>query len=74
MKNARPPMVFRGSRRRIRQIRMRDHWSVELSWLLAGILLGVWLAVRLVRNEGAQNSLLHRPELSAVERMGAHPP
>jgi hypothetical protein len=29
----------RGSRRRIRQIRFRDHWSSEMSFLLGVVLL-----------------------------------
>ena len=74
MHHARPPIRFRGSRRRVRQLRMRDHWSVEMSWLLAGILIGVWLAVRVVRNDGGQSSVRDRPEMSAAEGMGPRPP
>jgi hypothetical protein len=40
----------RGSRRRLRQIRFRDHWSGEMSFLVAIVLLLIvvmfWFAAR----------------------------
>jgi len=40
----------RGSRRRLKQIRFRDHWSPEMSFMLVAVLLLiavlVWLATR----------------------------
>jgi hypothetical protein len=39
VESTRPPIVFRGSRRRLRQIRFRGNWSAEMSWL------AIWIVV-----------------------------
>lgn len=35
---ARPGRVYRGSRKRVRRIRFRDNWAVEL-WILVAVIL-----------------------------------
>jgi len=40
----RPPKTYRGSRRRIRQLKMRDHWSLGL-WLLVAWVVFLILVV-----------------------------
>ena len=67
MQSTRPPMAFRGSRRRLRQIRMRGSWSVEMTWLLVGVMVGAWLAMRLVRKQNIEPGLHRQPATSAVE-------
>ena len=39
VERTRPPIVSRGSRQRLRQIRWRDNWSAEMSWL------AIWIAI-----------------------------
>jgi hypothetical protein len=40
----RPGKVYRGSRKRVRRIRFRDNWAVEL-WLLVAVILFVLFVV-----------------------------
>jgi hypothetical protein len=40
----RPGRVYRGSRKRVRRIRFRDNWAVEL-WILVAVLLFVLFVV-----------------------------
>ena len=67
MESTRPPMVFRGSPRRLRHIRMRSNWSVEMTWLLVGVMVGAWLAMRLVRTQNIEPGLRHQSATSAVD-------
>ena len=67
MQSTRPPLVFRGSRRRLRHIRMRANWSVEMTWLLVGVMLGAWLALRLVRTQSIEPGLRQQSATSAVD-------
>ena len=67
MQGTRPPMVFRGSRRRLRHIRMRGNWSVEMTWLLVGVMVGAWFALRLVRTQSIEPGLRHQSATSAVD-------
>jgi hypothetical protein len=41
----RPGLTFRGSRRRLRQIRFRDNWSRQMSFLIIVIVLTLLLVV-----------------------------
>lgn len=45
LEGTRPPIVFRGSRRRLRQIRLRDNWSAEMSWLAIWIVIILCLII-----------------------------
>jgi hypothetical protein len=44
-KHPRRSREFRGSRRRLRGIRFRDHWSAGMSWLTLGMLIVLFLVV-----------------------------
>ena len=68
MQTTRPPMVFRGSRRRLRRLRVRNHWSVEMTWLLVGVMMGVWLAVRLVQNQNVEADRHRQPAIFAADQ------
>ena len=66
MQSTRRPMVFRRSRRRLHRLRVRDHGSVELSWLLFALILGVWLALRLVQHQNIEPGLHYQPETASL--------
>ena len=44
MRTSGPPKVYRGSRKRVRQIRMRGNWSVEL-WMLVAVILFILFVI-----------------------------
>lgn len=47
----RPPKVYRGSRSRLKKIRLRKNWSVQI-WIILGVILlvlFVWIPL-LIRN------------------------
>ena len=68
----RPDMVFRGSRRRLRQIRVRDNWSVEMWWLAIWVVLVFCLLGRLTMSTGDRDPStggpLGQPTISADDR------
>ena len=43
--STRPPLALRGSRRRFRRIRFREHWSAGMSWLVIWIVIVLGLIV-----------------------------
>ena len=45
VESTRPPIVFRGSRRRLRQIRFRGNWFAEMSWLTFWIMIVLCLMI-----------------------------
>jgi hypothetical protein len=47
----RPPLVVRGSRRRLRQIRLRGNWSTAMWWLVIWLVGTLWLVGRLIQRE-----------------------
>jgi hypothetical protein len=44
----RPPKIYRGSRKRLREIGLRGNWSVELWIFVAVIILGLLFLVPLL--------------------------
>ena len=70
---SRPAMVFRGSRRRLRRIRVRDNWSREMVWLGIWIVIVLCLVGRLVvstNGDRTAGGVWHRwqPSVSADDR------
>jgi hypothetical protein len=41
----RPPLAFRGSRRRLRRIRLGEHWSADMSSLTMLIVIALFLVI-----------------------------
>jgi hypothetical protein len=45
MNGSRPPKVYRGSIRRLRKIRLRDSWSMEMLLLVAWVLFLLFVVI-----------------------------
>jgi hypothetical protein len=74
VESTRPPIIFRGSRRRLRRIQFRDNWSAEMSWLAIWIVIVLGLTIPwLVRSIDSASHSARQAHQQPTVSMNDHP-